>query len=148
MRPTPAETIAGVRAVLRDVIEPEVRSDFARARLREIRAVLAQIDWDDAALRVRHRTDLVVGLLADIDEWVGADGDRRDHFADLARRIRSLSDGPLETFAEVNARYTQAAEILAQASHDLGVWWRAHQGSESDDSCPELRLRIVAQLAK
>ena len=49
MRPTPAETITQIRRLLKDVIEPDLQSDYARSRLREIRAVLAQTDWDDAA---------------------------------------------------------------------------------------------------
>lgn len=56
MRPAPQEVIDGVRRVLRDVVEPEISSDHARQRLQEVRAVLAQVDWNDAGLRLASRT--------------------------------------------------------------------------------------------
>ena len=56
MRPRPSEVVAGVRAVLRDTIEPELTSGHARSRLADIRAVLAQLDWDDGVLDLRRRT--------------------------------------------------------------------------------------------
>ena len=50
MRPSPAEVLAGIRRILKDVIAPEIGSELARLRLAEIRAVLAQVDWNNVAL--------------------------------------------------------------------------------------------------
>ena len=55
MRPRPSEVIAGIRKILADTVAPELSSDHARSRLAEIRAVLAQVDWDDVAFTQKSR---------------------------------------------------------------------------------------------
>src|SRR5256885_1945886 len=98
MRPTPAEVIAGVRRILKDVIEPEVGSEYARSRLRELRAVLAQVDWNDAALHLQQECDLLAEQLAVADSWIAAEPARESAFGrldptvdDMARR-RTFAD--------------------------------------------------------
>ncbi|MBA4857503.1 hypothetical protein IU443_12620 [Nocardia farcinica] len=56
MRPRPSEVIAGIRAILAETIAPELTSEHAKARLTEIRAVLAQIDWDGHGFDLVART--------------------------------------------------------------------------------------------
>lgn len=73
MRPRPSEIIAGVRSTLAEVIAPELNSDHARSRLSDIRAVLAQIDWDDVAFNLKARTLELARRLDAAREWVTGD---------------------------------------------------------------------------
>ena len=69
MRPLPSEVIAGIRAILADTIAPELTNDHARSRLADIRAVLAQIDWDDAAFVLKARTSGLASQLTAAGAW-------------------------------------------------------------------------------
>lgn len=68
MRPSPQELVDGVRRILKEVVEPELTSDHARQRLAETRAVLAQLDWDNAGLLLAQRTAALREVLADLQE--------------------------------------------------------------------------------
>lgn len=138
MRPTPAETIAGVRRILLDVVEPEVGSEYARARLREVRAVLAQIDWDDAALHLRTATQRQVELLDELRDWAAAP--ERVGFGAVG------TVGPAEgaSFAELDAAHTEVAATLVRAVRQLGEWLRDHP---DDGQARWLHLRLVRALA-
>lgn len=146
MRPTPSETIAGIRRILKDLVEPEVRSEYARQRLREIRAVLAQIDWDDALLHLHRRDKAIQGLLTEIREWIDADPGRARDLADLSARLGAVRDEPAETFAEVNARHDANAALLVAAGDALVQWHRDHPDAGPDGSGRELRMRILQRL--
>ncbi|NMH98227.1 hypothetical protein [Pseudonocardia acidicola] len=151
MRPTPSETIAGIRAILKDVVEPEVGSEYARSRLREIRAVLAQIDWNDAWAHVRRRDREIRGLLTEVREWIEADPERADRFADLAARIGAARDGSAqddsaETFAELNACHDADAALLVEAGEALARWGRDHPDAGPEESGRELRMHILQRL--
>lgn len=69
MRPTPSEIIAGVRSILADTIGPELADDHARSRLAEIRAVLAQVDWDDAGFALKARATALALRLTEAGQW-------------------------------------------------------------------------------
>jgi hypothetical protein len=69
MRPRPSEIIAGIRTILAETIAPELTDDHARSRLAEIRAVLAQVDWDDSAFALKARAATLALALAAADEW-------------------------------------------------------------------------------
>jgi hypothetical protein len=69
MRPKPSELIAGIRAILADTIAPGLTDDHARSRLDEIRAVLAQVDWDDSAFALKARTSTLALRLKAADAW-------------------------------------------------------------------------------
>ena len=68
MKPSPTQTAAGLRRILKDVVAPELSSDHARQRLEEVRVVLAQMDWDDAGLALRRRVAALQELLRDDEE--------------------------------------------------------------------------------
>jgi hypothetical protein len=146
MRPTPAEVIAGVRRVLRDVVEPEVASDYARSRLREVRAVLAQLDWDDAALSVRRQQDTMLGLLNGAREWIAGDGARASAFGDLFPRLSSAdaeTEGA-ETLAELNAAHATTAALVVEVGDALAAWTREHP---EDTGALDVRRRLLSGLA-
>lgn len=71
MRPRPSEIVTGVRAILKDVIGPELSSEHAKSRLSEVRAVLAQVDWDNAGFALAARNAALLKGLADAQEWSG-----------------------------------------------------------------------------
>ncbi|MWA03244.1 hypothetical protein F8568_023270 [Actinomadura sp. LD22] len=144
MRPTPAETIAGVRTILRDVVEPAVDSEYARARLREIRAVLAQTDWDNAALRLRREVEGLRALLAEIRDWAEDDPERSSAFADLAGEVTGPAGPDQETFSALNDLRAAHAAALVEAADRLAGWTRSRP---RDESARELRLRLIGHLA-
>ncbi|MFC4000170.1 hypothetical protein ACFS2C_02750 [Prauserella oleivorans] len=124
MRPTPAELITHVRRVLRDVVEPELTSEYARARLTEVRAVLAQVDWDNAGLQVRSTATALRETLAEFRVWVDADERRQVHFGPSASL--DLLDTDAADFAgwnELHARYTGIVVSLIDPLED---WLRAN----------------------
>lgn len=69
MRPRPSEIITGIRAVLADTIAPELNSEHARSRLAEIRAVLAQVDWDNAGFALQKRCGSLAAALTQAQQW-------------------------------------------------------------------------------
>src|SRR5690349_18226808 len=93
MRPTPAEVILGVRRILKDVIEPEVGSEYARARLAEVRAVLAQVDWDDSLTTLARDNATVADLARRAGSWIRADARRQDVFGTSAGALARVSSG-------------------------------------------------------
>lgn len=144
MRPTPSETISGVRRILKEVIEPDLRTEYARTRLREIRAVLAQVDWDDAGLRLRRDDAVLSGLLTEIRAWVDARPDPGPELAALRGRLVPDHDEPGETFAELNERHRTRAALLVDAGDVLAAWDREHGAADAGGR--ELRLRVLEQL--
>jgi hypothetical protein len=69
MRPKPSEIIAGIRTILAETVAPELADDHAKSRLAEIRAVLAQVDWDDAGFTLKERTTKLAAALREAGEW-------------------------------------------------------------------------------
>ncbi|MGQ4599642.1 hypothetical protein [Nocardia sp. R6R-6] len=102
MRPLPSEIIAGVRAVLAETIAPELTTEHARSRLAEIRAVLAQIDWDNSGFELISQTERLSGALRDARPFAGVE----------------LPDAPMEKNAAAYQRYHEdlaacATSVLA-----------------------------------
>lgn len=127
-RPRPSEVIAGIRAVLADVIAPELTSDHARSRLSEIRAVLAQIDWDDSAFVTKQRALTLARSLQDASEWVGA----------------SLPEPPSE---ESLRAYEQYADALGVAAVDAIERLTVHlDRNPSDVAARSAYHRLLAAL--
>jgi ribosomal protein S15P/S13E len=100
MRPRPSEIITGIRSVLAETIEPELTSGHARSRLSEIRAVLAQVDWDDAGFQLKSRTSVLAERLAEADLWVGG----------------ALPNGPVEESFDAYQAYWEHLSALAVTS--------------------------------
>lgn len=112
LRPGPAEVVAGVRAVLRDTIAPELTSGHAQARLAEVRAVLAQVDWDEGVLALRDRTNELRAALA------------------LGRRVLGLpeeaNDDPAPaTYAALRVESERLARLAPSVVRDLRATWAA-----------------------
>jgi hypothetical protein len=145
MRPTPAETISGIRRILRDVVEPEVGSEYARARLREVRAVLAQIDWDNAGIRLNQDALALQALLRDCHAWISADPDRRAHFAAPSERLEYvLADAPPgapEDFSHCSERRHRQDEAVTALVGPLEYWLEAHPDDREGQA---LRRRLIA----
>lgn len=141
MRPTPAETIAGVRQILRDVIEPELGSEYAKTRLSEVRAVLAQIDWNDSALLLHRETESMRALLAEVAQWAAEDPARGPHFG-TAPAATAVPKGPLP-YEELAAAHQSVAGELAATATSLDNWCIAHP---DDESARALRRRLIRAL--
>jgi hypothetical protein len=110
VRPRPSEIIAGVRAVLAETIAPELTSEHARSRLAEVRAVLAQIDWDSVGFDLMERAESLARVLREA---------RR--FADV-----ELPEAPAEKNPDVYQRYyeqlaTSATSVLTALRTQLAA---------------------------
>jgi hypothetical protein len=127
VRPSPAEIIAGVRAILADTIAPELRSDHARSRLSEIRAVLAQIDWDNAGFVLRARTTELALRLSAAGPWVP---------------VELPAPPQLETFEEVQRYWEQLAAVAVGVLERLS----AHLETHHDDAALEVYRALLAAL--
>ena len=144
MRPTPAEVIDGVRRILRDIIEPELTSEYSVARLREIRAVLAQVDWNDAGIRLARDNARLSALVSKLREWSVASQ------APLGEEVRAVLDaacapaGEGDLFDQHNERSATLARAVVAIMDPLGEWVAART---DDERAAELQRRLLAQLA-
>jgi hypothetical protein len=130
VRPTPAETIAGVQRVLTEVIAPAVQSDYALARLREIQAVLGRLDWDDSLTHLRRDNSAAARLLASGRLWLDADPSRAAAIAVDRERLDRACTEPdgAEPFAVHNARAAECAQAAIELASGLGSWLSSHPG--------------------
>lgn len=142
MRPTPAELISGVRRILRDVIEPDLSSEYAKARLGEIRAVLAQFDWDDAGIATLRETDALGELLSECRDWMGSEPWFADQRAGLDAALADRpGDEGLSTCLERKARYDN---VVVELIDPIVDWLRAHP---DDIDGERIRGRLIAHYA-
>ncbi|BAH50740.1 hypothetical protein [Rhodococcus opacus] len=145
MRPTPQEIISGISRILKDTIEPQLADEHALNRLREIRSVLAQVDWNDAAIKLGRDTDAVDALLQDWSAWSDADETRSAAFAAQRTQIAELLASSYESlrhepFAELEARHAQYERVVVDVSSATSQWSR--DGNHGDAAAPILqRLR-------
>ncbi|HWD05867.1 MAG TPA: hypothetical protein VG497_22255 [Kribbella sp.] len=141
MRPTPDELITHVRRVLRDVVEPELTSSYARSRLAEIRAALAQIPWNEAGLRLADASDTLRDLLLKCRTWIESDEARKKHFADSLPAFAGLPEAVPEDFAacnEIRARYD---ELVIELIGPLEDWLLT---GKDDGTGAELRRELLS----
>jgi hypothetical protein len=135
MRPSPSELIAGVRRVLKEEIEPAVTSEHARARLREIRAVLAQLDWDDATVNLADANDALLSALHSVAEWRDADPARARVFSPIA-----LPGVAGRSLAEQQLLADQLAAQAASLAPEFSTWLGGHP---HDAEALELRRALL-----
>jgi hypothetical protein len=121
MRPRPSEIIAGVRTVLGDTIAPAVEGDHARARLHEVRAVLAQIDWDNAGFQLSERADRLGDALRDAQPWLAGELPPQPatrEYAALEEYYERLAAVAVATLSRLRtARRLEPDDDAAAASH-------------------------------
>jgi hypothetical protein len=121
MKPLPSEVITGVRRILKETIAPELTSDHARSRLDEIRAVLAQVDWDDAGFVLAARNRSLAEVLGRIDEWRAGDPDRADS---IPAFDASLPDD--DRMAAHQMAYQALATAVVSLVNPLQDWLAGH----------------------
>ncbi len=138
MKPLPSEVIAGIRRILKETIEPELTSGHAKSRLGEIRAVLAQVDWDDAGFALAARNRAIAEVLGRIAEWRGGDGERMAAIPTLAV---SLPDG--EGMAAHQAAYQALSAAVVTLVDPLQDWLARHP---DDATAARLHGDLVAVL--
>lgn len=66
MRSRPSETVAGVRALLKEAVGPALSSEQASYVLRRILAVLREGDWDDHGFRLLAENEALKALAAEV----------------------------------------------------------------------------------
>ncbi|KOS58197.1 hypothetical protein [Rhodococcus rhodochrous] len=121
MRPLPSEIIAGVRRILKESIEPELASGHARAKLREVRAVLAQVDWDDAGFVLSARNRSLTDALREIESWRVEDSVRSAMLPESA-----VVPPAADCLAAHQACYEQLAASAVALVEPLSDWIAAH----------------------
>jgi len=130
MRPTPQEVIDHVRRVLKDVVAPELTNDHARQRVAEVRAVLAQTDWNGAGLRLAAETGELREVLTQL-RTQGITSDLTD--AALAEPLGS-------TFDEVREQHELCAAAVVALLAEL------ERRAYDDGPVAEARARLLATL--
>jgi len=138
VRPLPSEVIAGVRRILKETIEPELTSGHALSRLREVRAVLAQVDWDDAGFTLAARNRALAAALAEVAAWRAEDQARVAAFP----AVDVVLTEP-ETLAGHQAGYEQLARAAVALVDPLESWLAQHP---DDQRASTLRRRVLATL--
>lgn len=129
MRPRPSEVVRGIRRVLADVVAPDLQSEYARLRVREIRTVLAQVDWDEIALTYLRETQELSALADDVIRWTSAAGARRSHFAAVADADLtggSWAPGTVPTFDALDKLRVTLDGLLVSVLPALVEWVDAH----------------------
>lgn len=122
MQPTPAEVIHGVRKILKEVIQPHVDSPYALARLAEIRAVLAQVDWDNALYQVMQHNAAVAAIAEEVFEWATSLSDPSPRVVTLRSDISELlteSRDEAAPFEVHNAQQKTWDQLMIQCSREL-----------------------------
>jgi hypothetical protein len=144
MRPTPNELVAGVRRILKEVIEPELVSDHARQRLAEVRAALAQVDWDEAGLRLAAATASRREFLTAMRDWCHADASAASFLEPWLPDVARAIEGDLgTTFHSLNEQHDRCGVALVQVTGALETWMRAH---DDDVTAKALWERLLVQL--
>jgi hypothetical protein len=129
MQPTPVEVIDGVRRILKDVIEPSVESPYARNRLAEVRAVLAQVDWNDSLTALARDNAAVDALARDALAWLDGVPDPCRELAALRPALVPASpdvSARIEPFAVHNERSKELSRTMIALSVALVEWLRQH----------------------
>ena len=135
MRPTPAESTAGMARILRDTVLPHVDDPHASAQLQQVIAVLGQTNWDDVAFQVMRARDRAIDALAECASWCAGDPTRSAHFSALGVPERTLPS----SFDEVFQQLLSARGSLEQFITEVAAWRAANGGADS-----ETVLRSVA----
>lgn len=127
MRPVPSEIIEGVRSILKSTIEPEVRSEHGKARLREVRAMLAQVDWDDAGFTLARRNERLRTSLAALEAW------RLDDPLRSGIDVPALPTGNDQSFAAQQECYETLAAAAVVWVKAVSAWRAEHPDDHSVD---------------
>lgn len=149
MRPTPAEIIAGVRRILREIVEPDVTSDYARAAVRDVRAVLAQVNWDDAGIRLVHDNATLHRILLDCRDWIRADACRNSYFQQREADLHDVRDdewaeAPDEPFDNHNHRRMQHEQLVVDVIEPLADWLEHHPRDAEGQALHDRLVRYYA----
>lgn len=128
VHPTPAETIRGIRQILKDVVEPHLASEYARGRLREVRAVLNSLDWDDPAAGVQREIGVLQQVLDEARAWAADDPDRASGLGDTGGVEQTAGS----SFAAICAYRDEVAQQVIDANDRLRAWSRAHPGDRTE----------------
>jgi hypothetical protein len=127
VHPTPAQIIGGIRGILKDVVEPDLSSDYARGRLREVRAVLAQVDWNNAGVALARDNAAVEAMLhRHVARLAGAAG--LSALIDLVQATLGglIPSAEVPTFEAVNARHAELGAVVVALINPLSDWARDH----------------------
>ena len=140
MRPTPSEVVQGVRRILRDVIEPDLASEHVRKQLRQIRAVLAQVDWNNAGFALAERNRRLADALIDLRRWVEQDPQRMSAFAAARPAMQDIAAPEVDTF-DSQAEWERRLSAAAVAVVDPLADWLARFPDDRD--LHVLRQRVL-----
>jgi hypothetical protein len=147
LRPTPAETIAGIRRALREILETATVDDYARTRLIEIEAVLGRAEWDDAVVQVADENRAAARFVTRGLEWMNSDPRHHAHLGvdrDELDRVLAACRLPVEPLSSHNERGALCRKAVIELAAHLHDWVRAHPG---DSEAGELLAQIRAHYA-
>jgi hypothetical protein len=132
--------VQGVRRILRDVIEPDLASEHVRKQLRQIRAVLAQVDWNNAGFALAERNRRLADALIDLRRWVEQDPQRMSAFAAARPAMQDIAAPEVDTF-DSQAEWERRLSAAAVAVVDPLADWLARFPDDRD--LHVLRQRVL-----
>jgi hypothetical protein len=138
VRPTPAETLAGIAAILRTTIAPAVGDAHARSQLHQIVTVLAQLQVHDPIGDLRHADAGLRTLLTTCLAWVDEDPRRPG----LVERL-AVTEAADDTFEAVAGAHVANRGALERFILQLRAWRLEHGIDDSHD----LDAAIAAHLS-
>lgn len=138
MRPTPAEALTGIAAILRGTVAPAVVDAHARAQLHQVITVLVQLSVDDPVGDLEAADEALRALLAACGTWVEAGPGRSGAVAPPVASPPSGRDVDAVTGAHQANR-----AALEQFIIELRGWRADHGTADSDD----LNVAITEHLA-
>jgi hypothetical protein len=118
MMPTPNELVDSMRAILRDIVMPDLSSDLARARLRQVMSTLRDVDWQQSGLAALEERGLLAKLASELGIAPPESATPPTSFLDLDRENSMLRQRIAEHFLQRSG--TAWTELHRQAAVMLG----------------------------
>lgn len=118
---TPNEMIAAVRDLLREVILPELDSELARARLRQVMATLRAVDWDETPLSLLRENQALRQFIATWGAPVAPADAVGAPYADVRRHNTLLRAQLARHFLQPGLHWSPAHRIAAQILADCAA---------------------------
>jgi hypothetical protein len=139
MRPSPAEAADGLARILRDTVAPHIGDPHAATQLRQVIAVLGQIDWNDSAFALLAADQRLMDLLSNCTSWIDDAPARLGSFSPIR-----LEPGPAPTsFSEAAEHHRRHRQMLSTFIDELAGW----RVNESDGASQPIVDRIGRALA-
>jgi hypothetical protein len=145
MKPTPNQTIDGIRDLLREKVLGHLSSDTATTEVQRILAVLRDIDWNETAFAWLRENTVLTQLAIEAISWIESHAPGSAVLAAPAVSLRQCIDAPPieQTFEAVHARQIGMRAALAGFIDSTAE----HGQLDTSATLLELRAHMARELA-